>query len=250
MDSQLGVTVSIYTHPALILVRSLLRKIGLTKVLGKLLFSGGYEEKFDAVLFNTINRGDVVWDIGANVGYYTSKFAEAAGQHGKVYAFEPFPENFSKLKEAICTNDRKTSAEIIPLCMGLGKVSSTYLMTAGSDDLGATARIKELHRSHQTTVGDEVINVVTGDALICDEALPVPMIVKIDTEGFELDVLLGMKDLLKHQELRGVFVEVHFGLLSDRGLFRAPQEIESLLLNCGFNVTWVDSSHVVGLRNR
>ena len=45
-----------------------------------------------------IKRGDIILDLGANHGYYTSLFSKIITNSGQVHAFEPVPENFKKLR--------------------------------------------------------------------------------------------------------------------------------------------------------
>src|SRR5690606_30187440 len=74
---------------ALTRLRSLARKTGLIRVLSRLnrRRSKTYEARFAAALAAAIKPGDRVWDIGANVGYYTERFADAVGPWGQVVAF-------------------------------------------------------------------------------------------------------------------------------------------------------------------
>lgn len=67
--------------------------------------------------------------------------------------------------------------------------------------------------------------------------------VKIDVEGFELDVLKGMSGLLADPALRAIFVEVHFLALANRGLHTAPADMIALLRAAGFEIQWIDPSH-------
>src|SRR5207253_6545315 len=53
-----------------------------------------------------VREGDVVLDIGANIGYYTLVFAELVGDSGRVFAFEPEPANFALLSENTGLNGR------------------------------------------------------------------------------------------------------------------------------------------------
>ena len=57
-----------------------------------------YEHKFHSALLAAIKPGDNVWDVGANVGFYTQLFADVVGPDGKVIAFEPSPEAFETLR--------------------------------------------------------------------------------------------------------------------------------------------------------
>ena len=68
----------------------------------------GIFEPFETeVVKKEIKKGDVVLDIGANIGYYTLIFAKLVGKEGKVFAFEPDPTNFSLLKKNVEINDYK-----------------------------------------------------------------------------------------------------------------------------------------------
>ncbi|PKP57304.1 MAG: hypothetical protein CVT88_09110 [Candidatus Altiarchaeales archaeon HGW-Altiarchaeales-1] len=66
---------------------------------------GGYENAETELFESQINEGDVVIDIGANVGYYTLIATKLVGKNGKVYAFEPDPTNFSFLKRSVEINN-------------------------------------------------------------------------------------------------------------------------------------------------
>jgi hypothetical protein len=75
-----------------------------------------------------------------------------------------------------------------------------------------------------------------------------PNVIKVDTEGFELDVLLGLKQTLKQPSVRAVCIELHFATLQQRRRPNAPADIEKLLATSGFSVVWPDSSHIVAIR--
>src|SRR5262245_13382224 len=62
-------------------------------------------EPFETKLvLENICRGDWVIDVGANIGYYTLLFAQKVGQRGRVFAFEPDPENFELLEHNVRQN--------------------------------------------------------------------------------------------------------------------------------------------------
>jgi len=66
---------------------------------------GGYENAETELFESHIKEGDVVMDIGANIGYYTLVAAKLVGANGKVYAFEPESINFSFLKKSVEINN-------------------------------------------------------------------------------------------------------------------------------------------------
>jgi len=66
---------------------------------------GGYENAETELFESHIREGDVVLDLGANVGYFSLIAAKLVGENGKVYAFEPDPTNFSFLKKSVEINN-------------------------------------------------------------------------------------------------------------------------------------------------
>ena len=63
--------------------------------------NGIYEENETALIKKEIEQGNIVLDIGANIGYYTLIVAKLVGKNGKVFAFEPDPTNFALLKKIL-----------------------------------------------------------------------------------------------------------------------------------------------------
>lgn len=229
-----------WTYTLTIKARSLARSLGLTKLLAAILHSDRYEEAFDDAMFAEIGSGDVIWDVGANIGYYSKKFADASSPGGKVLAFEPFPETVVQLQSAVGDGGNIT---VVP--KALGAKPDTVRMAQGGDELGATNKIV----SASTSEGLSEVEVLTGDALLETGNVPAPNIIKIDTEGFELDVLEGMARLLRKPELRAIFIEVHFGNLAERGMSNAPAKIEKILSANGYRLRWLDPSHLAAYRD-
>src|SRR3990172_1939329 len=61
--------------------------------------NGVYEDVETEFVKKIIHEGDIVLDIGANIGYYSLIFAKLVGKLGKVFSFEPEPYNFSLLNK-------------------------------------------------------------------------------------------------------------------------------------------------------
>lgn len=226
------------TNSGVVALRSLGRRCGVNKFVARLVTSEDYEDKFQDKMLASVRKGDCVWDVGANLGLYTTQFAEIVGESGKVFAFEPSPHNFGKLKDAV---SNLQNVELVPVA--LGSEAGSVGFQQGDDPLGATSKVVE-----EAGAGIEV-EVKRGDDLLGDGSVQVPNVVKIDTEGFELDVIKGMLGVVASPQLRTLCIEIHFGLLAERGQPNAPSRIESLLKTAGFAISWPDSSHIMANRD-
>lgn len=75
-----------------------------------------------------------------------------------------------------------------------------------------------------------------------------PNVIKIDVEGFEVEVVQGLSQTLSDRRLRAVFIEVHFLEISKRGLRDGVGRLKTSLENAGLSVRWLDPSHIVARR--
>lgn len=224
------------TNRAVLAIRNLGRRLGINHLVGRS-GQGGYEDAYRSALMSAIRVGDTVWDVGANVGYYTSQFARLVGVNGRVVAFEPSKTNFMGLKAAC---GKLANVHLCPY--GLGDVRGVMRFAQGCDELGATSRVVT------NDEGSEVIEISVGDELLAQGAVPQPDVIKIDVEGFEVEVIRGLNTILARTKVRLLGIEVHFAILESRGLAAAPREIEATLKGLGFSVRWPDRSHVVATR--
>jgi FkbM family methyltransferase len=230
------------TNRIVLALRNLGRSSGLNRWVVAKIGSVQYEDRFQKRMLGEIRPSDCVWDVGANVGLYSSLFSRVVGATGKVFAFEPSPTNFARLTSAVGSLDN-----VVLVPMALGDSAGRMAFTQGSDATGATSRvIAEAADLAGPTVEVEVRR---GDELVVSTEAGDPNVIKIDTEGFELEVIRGLEQTLRRPKLRALFIEIHFALLNDRGLATAPAEIERELEECGFSCAWPDASHIVATRS-
>ena len=228
---------SLMAHPLALRLRNVTRRAGLNRVIARLLAGEGYEARVSRALRTAIKDGDCVWDIGANHGWYTERFAGWAGPRGRVFAFEPDPENAARLAATMAAK-----GNVAVLAVGLSDRAGQATLRLGNDPLRATSMIV----ADAVSADPRVIEVAltTGDAVVAEgRALP-PDVVKIDAEGHEYDVLQGMAGMLGSPRLRDLFIEVHFDLLARQGRSDVPARIESLLTAHRFTLRWLDPSHL------
>lgn len=221
-------------------LRKVTRKLGLNKLVGSLISNSRYEDRFGPAFKAQIQLGDMVWDIGANLGLYTAEFLEATGAAGHVVAFEPTEACFAQLHERFSGSTQVTLKNI-----AVGEADGALQMAVESDPLAATHRIV----IGSKTLGEGVSVLVRSAAsLISDEPELFPNIVKIDVEGHEGAVLDGFDALFSDKRLHCIGIEVHFGLLDERGESARPKQMEKTLINHGFVVRWTDPSHLLATR--
>lgn len=227
-------------NPAMVMIRSVTRKLGINRLLGKCLSGCDYEYRFGSAFQAEIRVGDTVWDIGANVGLYTAIFAECTGPFGRVVAFEPTPACFQELQTKFAGNP-----QVVLKNIAMGDSDGALSMAVENDPLAATHRIV-----NGTGAGDNLVSVGVRSAgsLTAAEPALFPQIVKIDVEGHEGAVLDGFATLLPDPRLHCIGIEVHFGLLDERGENHRPQKMEQILARHGFQVRWTDASHLLATR--
>lgn len=129
----------------------------------------------------------------------------------------------------------------------MGSATGTLTFDIGDGTAHPNARVVD--DPGASGVGKTVrLPVYTGPDAMASEKLPAPTFVKIDVEGFELEVVRGMNSLLRSPTCRSVFIEVHFGLLAQRGQSGAAEAIRKALREMGYTVTWIDASHIQARR--
>jgi FkbM family methyltransferase len=222
--------------------RSVARRVGLTRLFHRVFPQRNYEQNFHDAIFEELRSGDIVWDVGANVGLYTKMFAEKTGVTGRVFAFEPAPEAFGDL----CKQTKEYSW-VRNEQMALSNFDGISRLVVFDAAARSTCHHLQWDRGDPDGARAIEIPVMCGDSYISASGIT-PGLLKIDVEGFEEEVLDGMSGLLAAPELRAVFVEVHFQILESRGRAQAPVRIEKLLRSRGLLPRWVDSSHISAKR--
>jgi len=221
-------------------MRKLGRILGLNRLIGQLINSDYYEEKFGKEMLKRAQNGDVIWDVGANIGFYTEEFLNRVGGSGKIYAFEPVPES---VKTLVSRFKEYENVNILNYALGNSDGEVEMLL----DEKDPTSVVNKIV-SIKGKEGGSIVKIRTADSIVRLDEIPLPNIIKIDVEGHELSVIKGMRSVLSSGDLKCVAIEVHFKLLSDQGEESAPKEIENILFDYNFTVKWTDPSHIVAFR--
>lgn len=145
---------------------------------------GSYEYDQRLLFEQLVTEGSVVFDLGAHVGFYTLLAAVLVGPRGKVYAFEPLPDNIHFLKAHLRLN-RITNVTVID--------------RAVSDRSGVATFVEEPSSAmgHFTAHGELRVQTVSLDDLFLEGIIPAPDFIKIDVENAEWLALKGAENLLR-----------------------------------------------------
>lgn len=141
----------------------------------------------------------VILDIGANLGNHTLYWATKLDVK-KIFSFEPFPANYACLRKNVKNNGLDV-VEAVQFAVG-DKCSKAHVNSFDPDNYGATS-----FEYAETSEQDDDIRVVTIDSVRDMLGIQNVDFVKIDTEGFELRVLNGMKHILE-QDRPVLWIEV------------------------------------------
>lgn len=200
-------------------------------------YSGGKNEyPVQQVIARYLKQGDVFYDIGANVGFFSLIAARLVGASGQVYAFEPVPANASLIQK---------NAEINNLR------NITVFQKAISDNNGKGDLIQTEHPGGaKLSVVDTPLNspikmiipveVISIDGLLINRDILPPKLVKIDVEGAEIQVLKGMSTTIGKYKPLVIYEVDHKN--KDEFMFRIEQ-IDAFINEFGYKLKILEDSY-------
>jgi FkbM family methyltransferase len=139
---------------------------------------GSYEFETQRAFGRLVRAGDVVYDLGANVGFYSLLGARLAGDAGAVYSFEPLPRNLKFLRKHLAMN-------------GLRNCSVIDAAVADFDGTMKFESSKAPTTAHLSEGGDVAVRVMRLDSMVERGEIRAPDVMKIDVEGSEVKLLQG-----------------------------------------------------------
>lgn len=206
----------------------------------QMVFRGSYEPIETALVRAMIGPGDVVVDVGANIGYFTVLMGKLVGPTGCVFAVEPDDRNFELLSENVARN---------------GLVVNTVLKRAAA---GETAGILRLFKS-RVNFGDHrvwtsrarssgereressSVDVISLDSLIGPDRRI--NFIKIDVQGYEPAVIAGLSLAFAQQRIGAMLVEFWPSGIAGAGF--DPSAFLRTLFGYGLSIWHVKASELV-----
>jgi len=183
-----------------------------------------HEPEATGAYWRAIREGMLIVDGGANRGGYTMLASKRAGPSGRIYAFEPEPENFKRLSRRL-----SRLHNVVPVQQALGRSSGE-----------ARLNLDRFHARHSLTRdgGDGrsvAVSVISLDDFVREHSLPGLDLVKLDIEGAELEAIAGMADVLTAARRPVVLCELHPPL--------TPEQFRDALAVHGYHSELLDAQY-------
>jgi FkbM family methyltransferase len=191
------------------------------------IYLGVFERMETGLVSAWLKPGMVFVDVGANVGYYSLLAASLVGAQGRVVAVEPSPYAYQRLKQTITSGNLPNIAAVQ---LALGSANTTL-------DLPMPSETGWIHSPSFFSDDVAKVNVKVRKLDDCmDEwGISVVDLIKIDVEGFELEVLRGAESSLRSGRIRAILCEFNDVWLQRAG--SSPAELLQMILDAGFQDT-------------
>jgi FkbM family methyltransferase len=193
------------------------------------------------VYLSFVRPGDIVLDVGANVGAHTVFLSHLVGKRGRVLAFEPLPANIAALKETVHRRARHTNITTVSAAVGNPALREERVALNVPGDDGTQASLAAQTAGsweRKPPVSEVSVSLISLDQCEDVESLPHIDLVKIDVEGGELDVLRGATQTLsRHMPL--IYCEAYDKWQASFGY--APADLISFARSLGYHAARVFS---------
>ena len=162
-----------------------------------LIHFGTREKDHIYILNKELSSGSVIIDLGANIGYYALMEANIVGNDGYIYALEPSPSNVDLLRKNVSLNNYNAIVEVFQMG-GSNKTGKENFYTSEMSNLGTFSPTRYYGKSSMTksspTIFVKTINI--PDFIVDKKTID---FIRMDIEGYEVEVFEGMMPLLKNK---------------------------------------------------
>ena len=198
-------------------------KVDTLRLLGNRDYAQDEQSHFQSI----IKPGYTCVDLGANIGFFSVLFAHWTGPNGKVFAFEPSPENLVLLRKNLKINGI-SNVEIVD--KAVSDEEGVIKLHLCKDNFGDNRIYASEEEKDRKTVDIQAIKL---DDFFASKSKPIDFI-KMDIQGAELRALKGMKHLLENKQIQRISMEFWpCGLVKSGS---DPVELLDLLLSYGFTL--------------
>lgn len=201
------------------------------------ILTGEIEPATTDLINNEVKVGMNVFDLGANIGWFTLLFSKLVGDSGHVYSFEPDPQLFKTLQENVELN-MLHNVSIFPFAVSnKSGISKFSLNTMQDGD----------NRLESTTMKKNAIDIqtITLDEFCDKNSLRLDFI-KMDIQGSEPKVFEGMKKLVASNPKIKIITEFYPLAIIDVG--SSPEDFLNSLEQSGFRIKEIGEGKFVQLK--
>jgi len=196
----------------------------------------GFKEIARQELLGMMNKGDTIIDIGANVGDVSLHAAKIIGDKGSVHSFEPDPINFQRLSKNWKNNH---FSNIVLNNLGIGNEKGSFNLAIVREGNQGMNRIVA---SDASDINSNRIDVITLDSYVRENDLKKVDLIKIDVEGFEMNVLKGSKEVINAFR-PSFFIELDDSNLREQG--SSAKELVELLEGYDYQIRNAESKEQI-----
>lgn len=183
---------------------------------------GIYEFDKQKIFSKVVSKDSIVYDIGANVGFYSLLASLLVGQKGRIVAFEPVPKNLDYLYKHISINKIK-NIDVFEFAVSDKNGIATFSLGSNSS------------MGHIDSSGELQIKTVSLDKFVLSTKTSAPDIIKMDIEGAEILALHGAeKTIIKHHPI--IFLATHGQITHELCC--------DLLKSWGYSLTPIDNTNL------
>ncbi len=201
-----------------------------TDDIGREMIFWGVYDRYATFLFEKfIKEGMNVIDVGANIGYYTLLGARLVGEKGRIFAFEPERRNYELLLKNIELNGYKN---VIPLQKAVSYKTGKARLYVDRVNGG----IHSLYKTNQDANETTVVDTISLDDFFKNRECTIHCI-KIDVEGAEMTVLMGMSEIVRKNKNIKIFIEFWPEVFQRSGF--SPQEYWAKLIDYGLKCIYL-----------
>lgn len=165
-----------------------------------ILRTGTYEPEVWNAISSVAGNDSIFWDVGAHIGTF-SILACRDSRFRVVHAFEPAPEASRVLRHHLAVNP---GVSRVIHQLALGSSNEKRVLTAGP---AINSGMASLIRTSNPGRRQSVVQCTTADTLVFERGIAAPTIIKIDVEGWELEVLYGAERILTERPPAGIIFE-------------------------------------------
>jgi FkbM family methyltransferase len=177
-----------------------------------LLNYGIYEAKTIDIITSRLKEGDIFIDVGANEGFFTILGGRIVGEKGKVLSIEPQNRLINVIKENININ-KLSNVDVVNVACSDGTKVKSIIYLCPSTVTGSSSMVRKYIIPRKQEV---ICN--TLDNIALKYKIKNIDLIKIDVEGYEYEVLLGAKNLLKTKSITNLLIDFHKSILDTRSI--------------------------------